>query len=216
MILYDFEYRDCSGPELDFWDLLASQSAAPVLELAVGTGGIALPLARLGHEVWGIDTSEADACSSQEQDLENAGICRRQGYISYHSQCLHSVFPLDSASSTHRSTRSCSWIPSAKRQPVSSARTRTSNLVGNWLIDAFAPGPDDFLPDVEELTYLERHPETGALVTRRRQYEFDSTNDVAISHITYTLESDSKIIEKYHFRYIPPSIFPGATLDVYE
>ena len=198
--LYDFEYPDCSGPELDFWDLLASQSAAPVLELAVGTGRIALPLARLGHEVWGIDTSEPMLARARNkiskmpasvgarlhllpQSMSSFSISARFGLI---YAPFNSFLLLD----PEREAAACLECAHAHLKPG-----------GKLVIDAFAPGPDDFLPDVEELTYLERHPETGALVTRRRQYEFDSTNDVAISHITYTLESDSKIIEKYNFRY---------------
>lgn len=52
---------DCGGfaDDLSFYESLARRSEGPVLELGVGTGRVAIPLARAGWEVWGIDLSEA-------------------------------------------------------------------------------------------------------------------------------------------------------------
>jgi SAM-dependent methyltransferase len=44
--------------DLPFYEALARRSDGPILELGCGTGRVALHLARAGHDVWGIDTSE--------------------------------------------------------------------------------------------------------------------------------------------------------------
>ncbi len=43
----------------------------PILELGVGTGLIALPLAELGHEVWGVDASAAMLEALRRKDPEH-------------------------------------------------------------------------------------------------------------------------------------------------
>jgi SAM-dependent methyltransferase len=56
--IYDHAYPDLpTGETVDFLAELAG--AGPVLELAIGTGRIALPLAERGVEVHGLDASEA-------------------------------------------------------------------------------------------------------------------------------------------------------------
>jgi SAM-dependent methyltransferase len=48
---------ECGGyaADLDAWERLAADLAGPILELGCGTGRVCLRLARLGHEVWGVD-----------------------------------------------------------------------------------------------------------------------------------------------------------------
>ncbi|MFC1731891.1 class I SAM-dependent methyltransferase [candidate division KSB1 bacterium] len=54
---YDTEWRNLKQ-DIEFLRDEAKKREGPVLELACGTGRIMLPLARDGHEVWGIDNSE--------------------------------------------------------------------------------------------------------------------------------------------------------------
>lgn len=56
--LFDLDYGDFTD-DLLFYENMARRCEGPVLELGVGTGRVAIHLARLGFEVWGIDTSEA-------------------------------------------------------------------------------------------------------------------------------------------------------------
>lgn len=55
--LIDLDYGDFAD-DLEFYEQLARRSEGPLLELGVGTGRVAVPLARAGFEVWGIDTWE--------------------------------------------------------------------------------------------------------------------------------------------------------------
>lgn len=56
--LYDLDLAEDPG-DLDLYLALAARTGGPVLELAVGTGRVAIPLAEAGHEVVGVDLDEA-------------------------------------------------------------------------------------------------------------------------------------------------------------
>ncbi|MFC1477198.1 class I SAM-dependent methyltransferase [candidate division KSB1 bacterium] len=53
---YDAEWRNLTQ-DIPFLREEAAKTGGPILELACGSGRIMLPLARDGHEVWGIDNS---------------------------------------------------------------------------------------------------------------------------------------------------------------
>jgi len=198
--LYDFEYPECSGPELDFWDLMVTQAGGPALELAVGTGRIAIPLARLGHEVWGLDTSEPmlDRAADKIRQLPAAV----RGRLHLHAQSMSDFqFPTQFGLVYAPFNSFLLQDPDHAAPACLACAQDHLRPGGRLVIDAFAPGPEDLLPDTEELTYLERHPETGARVTRRREYTYDSNSSAAISHLTYTLTHDGPSTDQFTFSY---------------
>ena len=54
--VYDFAYGT-KEDDLAFWSQLAGEAEGPALELACGTGRVAIPLARARHRVTGLDIS---------------------------------------------------------------------------------------------------------------------------------------------------------------
>lgn len=56
--LYDLDLVDDPG-DLDLYLALADRADGPILELAVGTGRLAIPLAEAGHAVTGVDLDPA-------------------------------------------------------------------------------------------------------------------------------------------------------------
>jgi len=56
--LYDLDLVDDPG-DLDLYLALADRADGPILELAVGTGRLAIPLAEAGHLVTGVDIDKA-------------------------------------------------------------------------------------------------------------------------------------------------------------
>ena len=56
--LYDWEYRRRRA-DIAFYRMLAHERGGPVLDLGCGTGRMALPLARDGHRVLGVDLAPA-------------------------------------------------------------------------------------------------------------------------------------------------------------
>lgn len=56
--LYDLDLTDDPG-DLDLYLALAARASGPILELAVGSGRLAVPLAEAGYEVTGVDLDAA-------------------------------------------------------------------------------------------------------------------------------------------------------------
>jgi SAM-dependent methyltransferase len=56
--LYDLDLQDDPG-DLDLWLALADRADGPVLELAAGTGRLAIPIASAGHPVTAVDLDPA-------------------------------------------------------------------------------------------------------------------------------------------------------------
>ncbi len=69
--LYDFSYEDFTE-DVSFYENLAQSVEGPLLELGVGSGRVAMPLAQAGYEVVGIDTS-ASMLAQARRRLKQAG-----------------------------------------------------------------------------------------------------------------------------------------------
>ena len=54
--VYDTFYADITA-DIPFYLDAARQHGSPILELGIETGRIAIPLAEVGYEVWGLDNS---------------------------------------------------------------------------------------------------------------------------------------------------------------
>jgi SAM-dependent methyltransferase len=69
--IYDFSYNDFTD-DVDFYENLARAADGPILELGVGTGRVALPLAQGGYEVVGIDNSKTMLAEAR-RSLDSVG-----------------------------------------------------------------------------------------------------------------------------------------------
>ncbi len=72
---YDLDTADCDD-DLTFWIQLARRTGGPVLEIGCGTGRVALPLAKAGLPVVGVDVSPAMLAVAREK-IAAAGLSRR-------------------------------------------------------------------------------------------------------------------------------------------
>ena len=72
----NYDIEDNSDTGIAFYAALAQETGGPVLEIACGTGGVSLPIARLGFAVTGAWTSRPACCSGRETNLP---ACRRVG-----------------------------------------------------------------------------------------------------------------------------------------
>ena len=89
---YDLAYSNFTE-DVDFWVGQARRHGGPILELACGTGRIAMPLAREGFEVTGIDLAESmlkqAGRNSSEEGLDVEWVKADMRYFS-----LGKTFPL--------------------------------------------------------------------------------------------------------------------------
>jgi SAM-dependent methyltransferase len=180
--LYDLDLTDDPG-DLDLYLALADRADGPVLELAVGTGRLAIPLAEAGHLVTGVDldaamldrarrraagTASADRLTLVEADLVGLRLSDA-GRFGLAFIALTSLLVLPSR---------------AAQQAALQA-----------LADHLAPGGlavvDIWLPDAEDLARFDGRimlewprldPETGAIVTKTGS----ALHDAAAAAVTLT------------------------------
>jgi SAM-dependent methyltransferase len=69
--IYDFSYEDFTE-DVEFYENLAQSVDGPLLELGVGSGRVAVPLAQAGYQITGIDTS-ASMLAAAKVRLKAAG-----------------------------------------------------------------------------------------------------------------------------------------------
>jgi SAM-dependent methyltransferase len=70
--LYDLDLTDDPG-DLDLYQAMADRSDGPVLELAAGTGRLAIPLAEAGHRVTAVDLDPAMLDRARHRAAGTAG-----------------------------------------------------------------------------------------------------------------------------------------------
>jgi SAM-dependent methyltransferase len=73
--LYDLDLSEFDG-DIDLYLALAQRTGGPILELAVGTGRIALPLAEAGYQVVGVDLDPAMLARARTR-IAAAGLTER-------------------------------------------------------------------------------------------------------------------------------------------
>ncbi|MHB8673670.1 MAG: class I SAM-dependent methyltransferase [Candidatus Limnocylindrales bacterium] len=74
--LYDLDLLDAPG-DLDLYRALAVRTGGPILELAVGTGRLAIPLASDGHAVSGVDLDAAMLERARRRPVPDAAASSR-------------------------------------------------------------------------------------------------------------------------------------------
>lgn len=166
--LYDLDLEDDPG-DLDLYLALAERVDGPVLELAVGSGRLAVPLAAAGSRVTGIDLDPA--MLARAADRAAASGPRARSHLTLVAGDMVDV-RLPSAGSFGLAFIALNSLLVLPTRSAQRAALRT-------LADHLAPGGvaavDVWLPDAEDLSRFDgrivlewaRHdPETGELVTK--------------------------------------------------
>jgi ubiquinone/menaquinone biosynthesis C-methylase UbiE len=168
--------------DVSFYVEEAVRSGGPVLELGVGTGRIAIPVAAAGIEVVGVDLSAGMLEVARERaSLAGVEVDLRQGDM--RDPPVDSEFPLvliPFRSMLHMET-------DPDRRTVLQAVTRLLEPGGRFVFDVFAPGADD-ISDTHG-RWLEREPgiweradwdeKTRTLILRVRGAEGDAEMSLA-------------------------------------
>jgi SAM-dependent methyltransferase len=180
--LYDLDLVDDPG-DLDLYLALADRADGPVLELAAGTGRLAIPLAEAGHLVTGVDLDPAMLDRARRRSRGTAG-ADRLTLVEADLVGLH--------------------LPDAGRfglafialNSLLVLATRAAQAAAlKALADHLAPGGlavvDVWLPDAEDLARFDGRimlewprldPETGAIVTKSDS----ALHDAASATVTLT------------------------------
>jgi ubiquinone/menaquinone biosynthesis C-methylase UbiE len=174
--LYDLDLAEDPG-DVELYRALARRTGDPIIELAVGTGRIAFPLAADGHRVVGVDldptmlarararprTARGGGLELVEADLvdapENASV-RAAGPYGLALLGLNSILLLASAE---------------RQRAALDSMARLLAPGGVAVVDAWQPSPTDLVAFDGRLSleWLRTDPETGREVTKTVAAWFD-------------------------------------------
>jgi ubiquinone/menaquinone biosynthesis C-methylase UbiE len=208
--LYDMDVAGMASHDLAFYRRHARKQQGDILELACGTGRVAIPLAQSGYHVWGLDLSpqmlsifreKAERLSAPERER----LTLIQGGMEQFE--LNRTFPLIivpfrgfQALTSEDQIAGC--LSAIRRHLASS---------GIAIIDVFEPGDMSTHPQRgERVDWVRELPETGQTVTRTRVgRSVDTQEQVLYSDIVYYISerdgSDRTLVDhlalKYYYRY---------------
>jgi len=188
--------------DVPFYVEEAVRSGGPVLELGVGTGRIAIPVAAAGIEVVGVDLSAGMLEVAREAAaLAGLGIDLRQGDL--RDPPVEGTFPLvlcPFRSLLHMET------DADRRLALRAAASRLTTGHGRFVFDVFAPGADDIAETHGR--WLEREPgiweradwdeDTRTLILRVRSPDGDAEMSLAwlsVPEWRELLESEGFVVE---------------------
>lgn len=182
--VYDLEYPECDGAELGFWITEGRRFGPRLLEFAVGTGRMAVPLAKQGFQVTGVDTS---AAMLKRAAARRAALARStRARLRLHRGDMRTCRLTDTYDYTLLGFNSYLLLPdrSARLRTLKNAAAHV-RPGGGVAVDVFSATPLDATPDHEEVEFLERDPATGLRVTRERFYTYDETGHRGCSTLIY-------------------------------
>ena len=182
--LYDLDLVTEPG-DLDLYLALAGRAGGPILELAVGTGRLAVPLAAAGHDVTGVDLDPAMLARARSRAAAaGRGVVPRVHLVEGDARDVRTP-----GGGTFR----LAFIALNSLMLVGDGSAQRAVI--RTLADHLAPGGlaivDVWLPDADDLgrydgrlvlEYSRRDPETGLIVTKLGS----ALHDAATGTVTLT------------------------------
>ncbi|HEY6057148.1 MAG TPA: class I SAM-dependent methyltransferase, partial [Candidatus Limnocylindrales bacterium] len=175
--LYDLDLVDDPG-DLDLYLALAERTGGPVLELATGTGRLAIPLAEAGHAVTGVDLDPAMLDRARARADASPDVARRPHWVEADLVGLR----LPGAGTFGLAFIALNSLLVLPTRAAQRAALQT-------LADHLAPGGlavvDVWIPDAEELGRFDGRislewprldPESGSIVTKAASAEHDAAS----------------------------------------
>ena len=198
--VYDLEYPECDGAELGFWMSEGRRFGPRLLEFAVGTGRMAVPLARHGFQVTGLDASaamleRAAARRSSKSRAIQGRLTLRRGDMRTHR--LDESFDL-----VLLGFNSYLLLPDreARLETLGNAAAHLRSG-GGVAVDVFSATPLDATPDHEEVEFLERDPLSGWRITRERFYTYDEARHRGCSTLIYRYYDGPLLVDERRLGY---------------
>lgn len=174
---YDLDLVDDPG-DLDLYRALAARSGGPVLELAAGTGRLAVPLAAGGLRVVAVDNDPAMLTRARRRwvDERRDGRVRRGGRLELVEADLFGLALDPEFALVILALNSCFLLGDASRQAAAlSVMARHLRRGGLAVVDAWLPSVDDLgiYDGRVVLEWVRDDPETGSRVTKMGSASYD-------------------------------------------
>lgn len=183
--VYDLDYG-YRKEDIDFYAALAREQGAPVLELACGTGRLALALAREGFEVWGLDNSPAMLHIFAEKLKREAKALQKRVRLTLADMrefAFARRFPL-----VILAFRTFQHLET-KDDQLRALRSARRHLApsGVFVVSAYTiPMKELAYPDPMQIDMKRNNPSTGNEVIRRHRTERDCTRQ--LDRVTFIYE----------------------------
>ena len=177
--LYDLDLVEDPG-DLDLYLALAKASGGPILELAAGTGRLAVPLAAAGHEVTAVDLDPAMLERAAARAAATPGIGDRLKLIK--ADLLELDLPAAGGFRFAFIALNSLFLLATRDAQRQAFRTIARHLgpEGVAAVDVWLPEPDDLarFDGRLMLEYDRRDPETGNDVTKVASARYDPASAV--------------------------------------
>jgi SAM-dependent methyltransferase len=178
--LYDLDLASDPG-DLDLYLALAARTGGPVLELAVGTGRIALPLAMAGHQVTGVDLDPAMLARARAAAAAaGRSAARRLRLVEGDARTVR----LADAGSYQLATIPLNsiFLMGARTGQAAAVATLAAHLGPGGLaaLDVWLPDADDLsrYDGRIVLEWVREDPDTGHTVTKSGAADYDAASGV--------------------------------------
>ncbi|HEU4404784.1 MAG TPA: class I SAM-dependent methyltransferase [Polyangiaceae bacterium] len=207
-VYYEHAYRD-RGDDVAFYVALARRTGGPVLEYGVGSGRIALPVARAGLRVDGVDASgpmlaalgarlEGEPAEvrrrvrAYEGDMRSLSLGRRYALV----VCGFNTF-------LHLYER-------ADAERFLARVRRHLAPGGRFALDVSVPHPADLArdPDRAHRTPRFRHPSAGRVVRYAEYFDYDPVRQVLLVTMEFAPEGGGPgwVVPLAHRQYFPAEL----------
>ena len=178
--LYDVDLVEDPG-DLDLYLALATRADGPVLELAAGTGRLAVPLARAGHEVTAVDLDPAMLARLRRHAAEAGTPVERRLEV-VEADLLDVRLPAAGHFGLALIALNSLFLLATRESQRQAFRTIAAHLApgGIAAVDVWLPDADDLarFDGRMILEYVRDDPETGRQVTKVAAAQHDAATGI--------------------------------------
>lgn len=186
--------------DIPYWRWVAGSQRRRILELGCGTGRVAIPIARDGHEVTGIDISDSmlDEARNKAHDVSIRFV---------HDDVRDFAFePFDLIIFPFNGLRLLLDRDDLERSLACVRRALRPE--GQFAFDLTAPRPEQLLPEMPIATYQHRDPTTGAPIVATHVRRYDRLRQLITLDASFRFPDGTTVTDQRVQRvYFPQELF---------
>lgn len=211
---YDIFYAAADPGDLDFYHGLCRASGGPILEIGVGTGRIALPLAKDGMEIVGIDLYEPMLKVAQQRALDVAPLDGSLKLIQADMRNfdLKRKFPVVTIPARTL------LLATTEEEQIDTLCRAVQHLGddGTMAFNLFYPDPEMLADDPDEEFLLEvvEKPDGGRYVlTAKNHFDLDSQLNHG-TQIAEELDPKGKVLRRQELEVVVRYLYPDQVINM--
>jgi SAM-dependent methyltransferase len=209
---YDIFYAAADPGDAEFYHELCRASGGPILEIGIGTGRIALPLAQEGMEIVGIDLYEPMLKVAQQRALDVAPLDGSLELI----QADMRTFDLKRKFPVVTIPARTLLLATSEKEQVQTLCCTVQHLDqdGTLAFNLFYPDPEMLADDPDEEFLLEviEKPDGGRYVlTARNRFDLESQINHGVQ-IAEELDPDGEVLRRQELEVVVRYLYPDQVL----